>query len=87
MSNHSHITRDIKKLGECHGCDLYHYSEMKKSKNELQSELDKANEAIKVLRDAVEMFCNDEGYSKKETSGHYLGQALSKVDALLGKGE
>ncbi len=25
-SVHNHITRDIKKLGECWACDIYHYS-------------------------------------------------------------
>ena len=43
------------------------------------------SEALKVAVEALTKFCDDEGYSKLETSGHYLGQALATIEKLRGK--
>jgi hypothetical protein len=57
MSKHNHITRDIKPLGECPACDLYHNRNIPKKETELSLLQSKYDELLKNSVELAEQYC------------------------------
>lgn len=78
---HNHITRDIKDLGKCPDCDQYHYNQLQKRVEELESALQGARAHAEVMEHKatrVNAMLRD-----REAENKKLREALKQVDAII----